>query len=203
MDLVYPRCAGIDVHKRTAVATIGWVDEQGQRRRKTWTFGTMTAEIEQLAAWLVEHGVTQVAMESTGVYWRPVFNLLEPHVEVVLANAAHVKAVKLRLEVHHPFTAKVQQRFTAKVHQVRGCADGDLGRRVNDREGVSARQAVGIVTPGRSGRSAMRKLRPVMRRTLARWPRRSRPALARSGSPNSSGHSAGARLLVTTMLPFS
>ncbi len=93
MDLVYPRCAGIDVHKRTAVATIGWVDEQGQRQRKTRTFGTMTAEIEQLAAWLVEHGVTHVAMESTGVYWRPVFNLLEPHVEVVLANAAHVKAV--------------------------------------------------------------------------------------------------------------
>ena len=93
MDLVYPRCAGIDVHKRTAVTTIGWVDEQGQRRRKTRTFGTMTAEIEQLAAWLVEHGVTHVAMESTGVYWRPVFNLLEPHVEVVLANAAHVKAV--------------------------------------------------------------------------------------------------------------
>ena len=96
MDLVYPRCAGIDVHKRTAVVTIGWVDEQGQRQRKTRTFGTMTAEIEQLAAWLVEHGITHVATESTGVYWRPVFNLLEPHVEVVLANAAHVKAVPER-----------------------------------------------------------------------------------------------------------
>jgi transposase len=72
MDLVYPRCAGIDVHKRTAVVTVGWVDEQGQRQRKTRTFGTMTAEIEQLAAWLVEHQVTHVAMESTGVYWRPV-----------------------------------------------------------------------------------------------------------------------------------
>jgi transposase len=93
MDLLYPRCAGIDVHKRTAVVTVGWVDEQGQRQRKTRTFGTMTADIEQLAAWLVEHQVTHVAMESTGVYWRPVFNLLEPHVEVVLANAAHVKAV--------------------------------------------------------------------------------------------------------------
>src|SRR5215211_7022597 len=93
MDLLYPRCAGIDVHKRTAVVTIGWVDEQGRRQRKTRTFGTMTAEIEHLAAWLGEHEITHVAMESTGVYWRPVFNLLEPHVEVVLANAAHVKAV--------------------------------------------------------------------------------------------------------------
>lgn len=93
MDLLYPRCAGIDVHKRTAVVTIGWVDEQGQRRKRTRTFGTMTGEIEHLAAWLVEYQVTHVAMESTGVYWKPVFNLLEPHVEVVLANAAHVKAV--------------------------------------------------------------------------------------------------------------
>jgi len=93
MDLLYPRCAGIDVHKRTAVVTIGWVDEQGQRQKRTRTFGTMTGEIEQLAAWLVDYQVTHVAMESTGVYWKPVFNLLEPHVEVVLANAAHVKAV--------------------------------------------------------------------------------------------------------------
>ena len=93
MDLVYPRSAGIDVHKRTAVVTVGWVDEQGRRQRKTRTFGTMTADIEHLADWLVEHRVTHVAMESTGVYWRPVFNLLEPHVEVVWANGAHVKAV--------------------------------------------------------------------------------------------------------------
>jgi transposase len=93
MDVLYPRCAGIDVHKRTAVVTIGWVDEQGQRPKRTRTYGTMTPDLERLRAWLVEQGVTQVAMESTGVYWKPVFNLLEPHVEVVLANAAHVKAV--------------------------------------------------------------------------------------------------------------
>jgi transposase len=93
MDVRYPRCAGIDVHKRTAVVTIGWVDERGQRRKQTRTFGTMTADLERLAAWLVEQRVTHAAMESTGVYWKPVFNLLEPYVEVVLANAAHVKAV--------------------------------------------------------------------------------------------------------------
>jgi transposase len=93
MDVVYPRCAGIDVHKRTAVVTVGWVDERGRRHRETRTYGTMTADLERLGAWLVEEGVTHAAMESTGVYWKPVFNLLEPHVEVVLANAAHVKAV--------------------------------------------------------------------------------------------------------------
>ena len=72
MDVLYPRCAGIDVHKRTAVVTIGWVDEQGQRQKRTRTFGTMTGEIEQLAAWLLDHQVTHVAMESTGVDWQPV-----------------------------------------------------------------------------------------------------------------------------------
>jgi transposase len=93
MDVLYPRCAGIDVHKRTAVVTVGWVDERGQRHKQTRTYGTMTADIERLRAWLVEQRVTHVVMESTGVYWKPLFNLLEPHVEVVLANAAHVKAV--------------------------------------------------------------------------------------------------------------
>jgi transposase len=93
MDVLYARCAGIDVHKRTAVVTVGWVDDQGRRQKQTRTYGTMSGDIERLRQWLVERGVTHAAMESTGVYWKPLFNLLEPHVEVVLANAAHVKAV--------------------------------------------------------------------------------------------------------------
>jgi transposase len=93
MDVLYPRCAGIDVHKRTAVVTVGWLDEQGRPQRQTRTYSTMTSDIERLRAWLGELGVTHVALESTGVYWKPLFNLLEPHVRVVLANAAHVKAV--------------------------------------------------------------------------------------------------------------
>jgi transposase len=93
MDVIYPRCAAIDVHKRTAVASVGWVDEQGRRQRQTRTFSTMTADIERLRTWLAEHGVTHVAMESTGIFWRPLFNVLEERFTVVLANAAHVKAV--------------------------------------------------------------------------------------------------------------
>jgi transposase len=93
MEILYPRCAGIDVHKRTAVVTATWLDEQGRRQKETCTFSTMTADLERLRAWLVERGVTHVAIESTGVYWKPVFNLLEGHLTVVLANAAHVKAV--------------------------------------------------------------------------------------------------------------
>ena len=94
MDIVYTRCAAIDVHKRTAVATIGLVEGQGRRTKQTRTFSTMLADLERLADWLIEHGVTHVAVESTGVYWRPIFNVLEARgVVVVLANAAHVKAV--------------------------------------------------------------------------------------------------------------
>ena len=93
MEVLHPRCAGIDVHKRTAVVTAGWLDEQGRQRTETRTFGTVTADLERLRDWLLERGVSHVAIESTGVYWKPVFNLLEEHLTVVLANAHHVKAV--------------------------------------------------------------------------------------------------------------
>ena len=94
MEIVYPRCAAVDVHKRSAVVTAGWVDDRGRRQKRTRTFGTLTADLDCLRRWLVEVGVTHVAMESTGVYWKPVFNVLEDGgLTVVLANAAHVKAV--------------------------------------------------------------------------------------------------------------
>jgi len=71
VELLYPRCAAIDVHKRTAVAAVAWAEETGQHRRQVRTFATTTAELERLRDWLAERGVTHVAMESTGVYWRP------------------------------------------------------------------------------------------------------------------------------------
>jgi transposase len=91
MDVLYLRCAGIDVHKRTAVVTVGWVDDQGQRQQQTRTYGTMSGDIERLRQWLVERGVTHVAMESTGVYWKPLFNLLEPHVKAVPGRKTDVR----------------------------------------------------------------------------------------------------------------
>lgn len=94
MDLLYPHSAAIDVHKKTAVVSASWVDAHGERRQQTKSFHTMTADLEQLQAWLTEHQVTHVAMESTSVYWKPIFNVLEEHgFMVVLANAGHVKAV--------------------------------------------------------------------------------------------------------------
>jgi transposase len=92
MEVLYPRCCGIDVHRETLVACVRL---QTSRRKQTevQSFGTTTAEILRLHRWLTEHGCTHVAMESTGVFWQPVFNLLEGSVVVVLANAQHIKAV--------------------------------------------------------------------------------------------------------------
>jgi transposase len=92
MDVVNPRCAGLDVHKRQVVACIRIPG--GGRKGLVRTFGTTTPDLLNLVTWLAEHGVEKVAMESTGVYWRPVYHMLEGSVdEILLVNAQHVKAV--------------------------------------------------------------------------------------------------------------
>jgi transposase len=89
MDVVYECCAGLDVHKRLVVACV-----VTRGRRETVSFGTTTGEIVRLGDWLREQGVTHVAMESTGVYWKPIFNLLEGlDMEALVINAQHVKAI--------------------------------------------------------------------------------------------------------------
>jgi transposase len=91
MEVLYPRCAGLDVHRDTVVACARIAD--GGVTQHVETFGTTTSELERLARWLAEHGVTHVAMEATGVYWKPVWAVLAAEVELVLANAMHVKNV--------------------------------------------------------------------------------------------------------------
>lgn len=93
MDVVNTQCAGLDVHKKTVVAAIIVPDGQGGLHKATRTFGTMTVDLLSLSDWLVGHGVTRAAMESTGEYWKPVFNILEGNLDVLLVNAQHVKAV--------------------------------------------------------------------------------------------------------------
>jgi transposase len=88
MPVMYERCAGLDVHKKTVVACV--VTPTGQETR---TFATMTADLLALADWLLACGCTHVAIESTGDDWKPVFNILEGTCEVILVNAQHVKAV--------------------------------------------------------------------------------------------------------------
>ncbi len=93
MEVVHTHCAGLDVHKKTVVASVIVTDGQEGLRKETRTFGTMTIDLLGLSDWLTGYSVTHVAMESTGEYWKPVFNILENNFEVLLVNAQHVKAV--------------------------------------------------------------------------------------------------------------
>jgi transposase len=93
MQVVYACCAGIDVHKRTAVVTVLRTDPAGKTSKVTRTFSTMTAELRAVAAWLEQEEVEQVAIASTGVSWWPVYHLLEDGHQVTLVNPQHVQAV--------------------------------------------------------------------------------------------------------------
>lgn len=93
LTVLYARCAGLDVHKLTVVACLLLTAATGKASREIRTFATTTAGLLALSDWLESQGVTHVAMESTGIYWRPVFNLLEGRFEVILVNAQHMKAV--------------------------------------------------------------------------------------------------------------
>ena len=88
MEVIYERCCGVDVHKKSVVACA--ITPEGKEIRK---FGTMTKDLLMLADWLAERKMSHVAMESTGVYWKPVFNVLEDDFTVVVANAHHIKVV--------------------------------------------------------------------------------------------------------------
>jgi hypothetical protein len=93
MDVIYERCAGLDVHKKTVVACRIVPAEEGLWQAETRTFQTMTVDLLALADWLRAAAVTHVAMESTGVYWKPLFNILESDFEILLVNAKHIKQV--------------------------------------------------------------------------------------------------------------
>ena len=93
MEIEHTHCAGLDVHKKTVVAAIIVPDGQAGLRKEVRTFGTMTADLLGLSDWLLSFGVTHVAMESTGEYWKPIYNILEENFEVLLVNARHIKQV--------------------------------------------------------------------------------------------------------------
>jgi transposase len=92
MEILFPRCCGLDVHKASLTACILINDSDGKKRHLR-RFGTMTRDVMELANWLTEHGVQKLAMESTGVYWKPIWNLLEGRFDLMLVNAQHIKAV--------------------------------------------------------------------------------------------------------------
>jgi transposase len=112
MDVVFTHCAGLDVHKKSVMAcriTPDPTRQQAEDLVEVREFGTMTVDLLALSDWLTEAGITHVAMESTGEYWKPVFNLLEGTVQVFLVNASHVKRVPGRK------TDKADARWLAKL----------------------------------------------------------------------------------------
>src|SRR5579872_300014 len=86
MDTIYERCCGLDIHKDSITAC-----HRTGRQRELRTFGTRTKDLRELRDWLLAAGCTHVAMESTGVYWKPIYNVLEGEFELILANAQHIK----------------------------------------------------------------------------------------------------------------
>src|ERR1700723_3679697 len=93
MQGMIERCAGFDVHQETAVACVLIGAPAEGRRKEVRTFRTMTRDLEALRNWLQELGVTQVGMDSTGVYWRPVYAVLEGHFDLIVGNARHIRNV--------------------------------------------------------------------------------------------------------------
>jgi transposase len=93
MEVIHERCCGLDIHKRSIAACLSLPGAKGAAITTVRTFGSMTADILALSDWLVEAGCTQVAMESTGVYWKPIWNLLEGVFTLLLVNPRHMKAV--------------------------------------------------------------------------------------------------------------
>jgi transposase len=94
MQIVHPICCGVDVHKKTIVATVATTDKNNITTHITETFSTLNPDPIRFRAWLSEHNCSQVCMESTGKYWIPVFNILEDHVNVALTHPKYVRAIK-------------------------------------------------------------------------------------------------------------
>jgi len=92
MEILHPQCAGLDVHKDTVVACVRLV-VRAKVEQHVETFGTATSDLLALSDWLSQHGCTHVAMEATGVYWKPVWHILEDSFELILANAMHIRNV--------------------------------------------------------------------------------------------------------------
>jgi len=93
MDIVHDRCCGLDIHKRSVAACLITPGPGGKPQARVRSFGTMTADLLELADWLQQAGCTHVAMESTGVYWKPIYNLLEDRFNLLLVNTRHLKMV--------------------------------------------------------------------------------------------------------------
>jgi hypothetical protein len=93
MEAIFRSCAELDVHSNTVAACVRRIDAQGEIHAEARTFGIMTHDLLSLCDWLIEEGVSHVGMESTGVFWEPIYNILEEQFQIVPVNARHIKNV--------------------------------------------------------------------------------------------------------------
>ena len=93
LEVMFSHCAGVDVHKKSVTVCVLIPGKKGRVRRIVRSFGTTTKALLEMRAWLLSLGVSQVAMESTGVYWKPVYNILSDELEAWVVNAQHIKQV--------------------------------------------------------------------------------------------------------------
>jgi len=93
MENIFPCCAGLDIHKKSVEACVRRMEPTGRLHQQTRRWGTMTRDLLAMADWMAAQGVTHLAMESTGVYWKPIYNVLESRFTILLVNARHLKQV--------------------------------------------------------------------------------------------------------------
>src|SRR5688500_2356975 len=93
MQVLYDRCCGLEIHKKHVKACLLTLNPHGVRKQDRQRCGTTTADLIRLRDWLLAASCTHVAMESTGSYWKPIYNILEGYVALVLANAQHIKTL--------------------------------------------------------------------------------------------------------------
>lgn len=145
MDLLYERCAGLDVHPRS-VSACARVVSNGRATHEIKTFGTSTRELKEMAAWLRERGCTHVAMESTGVYWKPVWHVLQGEFELVLANAMFIRNIpgrKSRKQLTREIT-----RHTQRIQKTLEDANVKLTEVISNVLGMSGRAILRAIIDG-------------------------------------------------------
>jgi transposase len=143
MKVQYSSCAGLDVHKRTVVACVLTGLPGCEPRKEIKSSGTMTTELLELVEWLKSHGVSHVAMEATGSFWLPIHNLLEGSFELIVANAAHIKAVPGRkTDVGDAeWIADLLRHGLLKASFVPGRAQRDLRELTRHRSALAGKRA--------------------------------------------------------------
>ena len=164
MKVEYSCCAGLDVHKRLVVACV-LKGEPGQEPvSETKSFCTTTCELMEMVEWLKSHGITHAAMEATGNFWMPVYNLLEGHFELIVTNAAHMKAVPGRTSdvQHAAWIAELLRHGLLKASLIPSRQQRDLRELTRHRSSLAGKRAQAANEPQKALESANIKLQSVV-----------------------------------------